>query len=124
MQIDTSNWYDGEVRAEDAPAQIRDAFAMIRNESIATIEGESCCSSCASHALAEATEGTPAEGYAFYHEQDVERGYDQLYIGFWSVSDIDEDTEWVAKQIVRAFEEHGFDVDWDGDINRKIRVES
>jgi hypothetical protein len=65
-------------------------------------------------------------GYCFYHGQDLARAVDGdgLYLAFGPIDPRKEKTEgpvigsWVVEELKRA----GFDVDWNGSFEQRIRV--
>jgi hypothetical protein len=63
-------------------------------------------------------------GYCFYHSQDVEDAIDGLWlqIAFGDVNDDPQKSAAVAKTIQRVLEQHGFKVEWDGDIGTRLKI--
>jgi len=63
-------------------------------------------------------------GYCFYHGQDLARAVagQGLMLAFGDMKDTDEGKAAIAASIVRALEQHGFEVDWSGSVQTKINV--
>ena len=63
-------------------------------------------------------------GFCFYHTQDLHRAVDGtgLYLGFGDLMDDDARTVVVGRQIRQAFEQAGFEVDWDGTADTRINL--
>ena len=88
------------------------------------IKGEQsfwCCQTCGASAM----EDYEAEydGYVFYHKQDFDTlksdGYTHLSFGsFRDVYILD-----IAHKIVKAFQDEGIKVNWNGDINTRIQID-
>lgn len=88
------------------------------------IKGEQdfwCCQTCGSSAMDDYQ--NTYDGYVFYHNQDTDTlksdGY--TYLSFGSFKDVyvlD-----VAHKIVKAFQDEGIKVNWDGNINTRIQIE-
>jgi hypothetical protein len=87
-----------------------------------------CCQSCGHSEIwaeiREAQEHGPVIGYTFYHEQDTESAVDggYLYLAYGAVEDDEEATREVARRIVRALEEAGLGVEWNGDLRQRILI--
>lgn len=72
-------------------------------------------------------EGTMSEGYCFYHEQDLERAIDpdepMLHLAFQKIDNSDpEVTAKLGKTIVEVLQKHHLNVDWNGDVNKRIII--
>lgn len=73
-------------------------------------------------------------GYCFYHEQDIERlipefssneikqNKGELLLGFGSINESDSNSVKVAKTIIGRLKQFNLDVNWDGDLNKRIEV--
>jgi len=72
--------------------------------------------------------GIKATGFCYYHAQDLARTVDEdirnLYLGFDSPSQNDDDALQVAKKIVAALTKNGFGVNWSGTIDQRIEVKN
>lgn len=106
------------------PREYRELFAALRDQQLVTVEGDSCCSTCANYeggqlAEALAADGHPVAGVATYHDQNVERGFDRLLIGYGGH---DYPDAAVAGMIVEAAVDAGLEAEWDGDTALKVEV--
>jgi hypothetical protein len=72
--------------------------------------------------------GIKATGYCFYHAQDLERAVDpeiqSLFLGFDSVSQNDDHTIKVGRTIVQILQESGFEVVWNGTVEKRIEIKN
>lgn len=94
-------------------------FKKLRERGFKTIEGDICCGGCAAAQLA--TDGEDGQPGAFYHEQDVENGYDEVYVGFGVIGgELDEASAEVGRTIVDVAEDMGIDTEWEGNPARRI----
>lgn len=112
--------------------RVRDAFAELTSRGIVAslnLGGDQDDGSHLSRELAAARPGT--RGYAFCHEQDVNRLAHPdpvLYLGFDAVGDFadraayDEAARVVGAEIVTALTAYGLSTDWAGSPTARIRV--
>jgi hypothetical protein len=114
------------------PLRLADAFEELRSLGIIALhnagytisDGESDVVEI-EHALRE--EGIVSEGYCFYHEQDLERAIDlddpMLHLAFQKIDNSDpEVTAKVGKTVVEVLQKHHLNVDWNGDVNKRIII--
>lgn len=70
--------------------------------------------------------GIKATGYCYYHSQDLGRAVDEeirnLYLGFDSPAQNDQEALQVAGKIVSALRENNFDVHWSGTVDQRIEI--
>lgn len=70
--------------------------------------------------------GIKATGYCYYHSQDLGRAVDEeirnLYLGFDSPAQNDQEALLVAGKIVSALRENNFDVHWSGTVDQRIEI--
>ncbi len=131
--------YSARVKASEAewryptdPYRLADAFEELRSLGIIALhnagytisDGESDVIEI-EHSLRE--DGIVSEGYCFYHEQDLERAIDpdepMLHLAFQKIDNSDpEVTAKVGKIIVEVLQKHHFNVDWNGDVNKRIII--
>lgn len=121
--------------------RIDNVFADLEKGGIIARPDFSCCNGCASGELenevARWTGPVPVTGYVFFHEQSTDHANDgrKLWLAHGSLLEKETDgndatgyerlfahQEWVGNEVVRQFREHGFIVEWDGDVSRKIAV--
>lgn len=123
-------------------ARIEAVFADLEKRGIIARADFWCCNSCASSAMLnrelpsyQARVGPEHQpiGYVFFHEQSTDsanQGH-SLHLLHGSISEADDaaDTEQVerdqalvAQIVVEEFREHGFEIDWNGDLGRTIEV--
>lgn len=113
------------------------AFRQLEQEGVVARMNFTCCSSCGFTEIDD--ERTPLDRvingeyrylereFVFFHHQDAERLVDPpalLYLGYGSFlrepSDVDEQA---GRHVAQVLEQHGFDVDWDGDVQARICVQ-
>lgn len=105
------------------------AFAALEAEGVISRQNFSCCGTCGSTEIWDEIDtaraaGRPANGYAFYHQQDTEsaiEGYG-LHLNYGAYEEGPEAAVAIGHQIVNRLEEHGLHTDWDGRIERRIGV--
>lgn len=63
-------------------------------------------------------------GYCFYHSQDVDRALTdgQLLIAFGDLHDDPRQAANVAQSVQRVLEQHGFQVEWNGDVGTRLNI--
>jgi len=64
------------------------------------------------------------KGYCFYHGQDLERAVngEGLFLAFGDLDAIAEQKKAVGEQIKACLERHGFEVEWNGDPERRMAI--
>jgi hypothetical protein len=71
-------------------------------------------------------QGIKATGFCYYHSQDLARAVDpesrNLYLGFDSPTQNDEEALIVAKMIVDALTQNGLQVSWPGTVDQRIQI--
>ena len=107
--------------------RLRTAFRALERDAIVARENFTCCQTCGSDEIrgeVEKFKGGPAKGYAFFHQQDTERAVTSggLYLAYGATADSEAAALDVARRIVKAFEDAGLAVEWDGSWNRRILV--
>jgi hypothetical protein len=72
--------------------------------------------------------GIKAIGFCYYHTQDLARTVDKeirnLYLGFDSPTQNDNEALQVANKIVAALRENNFEVSWTGTIEQRIEIKN
>jgi hypothetical protein len=108
-----------------------DTFYELNRKKILTLhmagytrqDGESDCYAVQSSLI---EKGICASGYCFYHMQDVEKViFDQgagLFLAFGSFSEQDMAIEEVGNIIVDELKHAGFEVEWNGDVDKRILI--
>ena len=69
--------------------------------------------------------GIIANGYCYYHSQDLERAIDEngmLFIGYDSVDQNNEVAMEIANRIVSLLKAYGFNVKWNGSLDTRIEI--
>jgi hypothetical protein len=63
-------------------------------------------------------------GYCFYHGQDLERVVkgESLHLTFGDIHGDDAKGVGIGITICRVFKQHGFAVEWDGDVKTRIQI--
>lgn len=72
--------------------------------------------------------GVKAIGFCYYHSQDLARAVDpfirNLYLGFDSATQNDDEALHVARMIVSTLEENGFQVSWPETVEQRIEIKN
>jgi hypothetical protein len=76
-------------------------------------------------------DGVPVIGYVFYHQQDSENAAEgsSLYINYGSCEEAPDEATYsqmsvsIAQTACEVIKKHGLDVDWDGSISTRPRIE-
>lgn len=117
-------------RAETQPPQSKELALREALEKRGVLFAENfwCCTTCANSAIDE-YEPLGYAYYAFYHEQDAKSAAEtgELYLGFGPFDlsgDSDARVLRAGRKIVQAAKSVGFQVDWDGDAESRIRLEN
>lgn len=70
--------------------------------------------------------GIKAAGYCYYHSQDLARAVDpeigNLYLGFDSITQDDNEALHVGNKIVDKLRKNGFEVSWPGTVDQRIEI--
>lgn len=70
--------------------------------------------------------GVKANGFCYYHSQDLARAIDpntrNLYLGFDSVTQNDDEALQVAQMIIAAVTENGLQVNWPGTVTQRLEI--
>lgn len=105
------------------------AFASLESKGVIARQNYSCCGTCGSFEIWEELvsardAGMPVRGYTFFHQQDTESAIegDFLYLNYGSINDGDEDAISIGHEVHAELKAHGLDVDWDGDLSKRIGV--
>lgn len=73
-------------------------------------------------------QGIQALGYCYYHTQDLERAIDpdirNLFLGFDSATRDEEKAISIAHTIVAGLAAQGFEVNWNGEVGRRIEIKN
>jgi hypothetical protein len=72
--------------------------------------------------------GIKAIGFCYYHSQDLARTVDKdirnLYLGFDSPTQDDNEALQVAKKIVSTLQDNNFEVSWTGTVDQRIEIKN
>ncbi len=103
------------------------AFEQLKSSGILAQHHYTCCGSCGNfelplHIKYESTKGRVWRGYTFYHVQDTESAVSGcgLCLSYGSASEDEQECVAIGREIANVLREHGFDVDWDGSIAKRI----
>ena len=70
--------------------------------------------------------GIKAEGFCYYHAQDLARAVDpevqNLYLGFDSATQDDAEALLVANKIIDKLKQQGFEISWPGTVDQRIEI--
>lgn len=112
-------WYEGEISPSCIPDPLSDLMEAFREKGLLTIDGESCCSTCAAHELSNSADEMDVPGFAYVHEQNLETMGDSVNVGFGGNN---METEEVGELLAETAEDEGFKVVWDGSASTKVEV--
>ena len=98
---------------------ITEIFKKLRKTGLLAVQRYKCCSSCAGAALGIRFEEKPDKyrGAVFYHRQDWDtyKRNGKLYLRFGTINeDNDEVTYEIGHEVMDAFREGGWKIDWNG----------
>ncbi|MEU7674281.1 hypothetical protein AB0C42_05665 [Micromonospora taraxaci] len=99
------------------------AFRTLSDAGLVARENFSCCRNCGTAEIgAEVPRGRTARGYAFYHQQDAERGVDGsgVHVAYGLFEQ--PPTAQIGEEVAAALRAEGLTVHWDGDPGTRIRV--
>lgn len=101
-------------------------FRLLRRQDLVARQGFLCCGGCAAAAAGEMAEARGLRGAVFYHKQDSEdlaRGADRLFLKYGATKGGDKEANVeIARVVVWAANQIGFDVEWGGDTHKCIEV--
>ena len=107
--------------------RLAQAFEALERDAILATHNSGYTTSDAHHDAWEIIRGDPAgqwRGFAYYHEQDVERTVDgmPLLLGFDAVADGEDAKRAVGEAVAAGLRDAGFTVDWNGDPETRMGV--
>ena len=105
-------------------------FESLESTGIVARQNFTCCQSCGHAEIweeieqvrQESTQEIPVAGYVFYHQQDTERACDEgvLYLAYGAADSADATALEIATRISSLLKENGFNVDWNGSLDKRI----
>jgi hypothetical protein len=105
------------------------AFAALTAAGIVARQDFTCCSSCGAAEIGDeialvTAGGTTVRGYAFYHQQSTEAAVDgnALMLTYGALEDDEVAAVQIGHEVVAVLAAHGFQCDWDGNIEKCIGV--
>lgn len=105
------------------------AFAELESNGVLCRQHYSCCSSCGVVEIHEEIDnatkvGNGFRGYTFYSTQDtaIAMGGDGLHLDYGSTKPDEKASIRIGNEVASTLKAQGLEVDWDGTINRRIRV--
>ena len=104
--------------------QLRKAFKKLEKKGLIARPNYMCCTTCASHGVAEDAELMGCTGGVYWHRQnedDLRQGGD-LHIGFVGAAFDDKKTAEVGRILAETLVEEGLDAAWTGDPGTKVEV--
>ncbi len=102
------------------------AFDEMEEQGIVARQNFTCCQNCGHAEIWEELELTRQEhevsGYVFFHMQDTDRVLEEgrLYIAYGAADSADESAIVVAEKAAQILKKSGFNVDWDGTLDKRI----
>jgi hypothetical protein len=125
-QIESQHWghpTDFERLAKTFDELITEKIVCLHNAGFTRSDGEGDCMETIER-LEEL--GIKAIGFCYYHSQDLGRAVDpesrNLYLGFNSVVENDNEAILIANRIIQKLKKNGFDVDWSGTVDQRIEI--
>lgn len=125
-QKESSTWArpnDFDKLAESFDQLIKQKIVCIHKAGYTKQDGEGDCMETIER-LSEL--GIKTIGFCYYHSQDLARAVDNecrnLYLGFDSPTQDDNEAVKVAIKIVSVLKENTFDVNWNGTVNQRIEI--
>lgn len=101
------------------------AFAELRKNGLVARQNFTCCQSCGNYSGWEEVKGSKKMGLVFYHRQDKENLQKDRYV-YLAYSGWDEPgkstTKEVGNLVVETMKNNGLSVEWNGDVNTRIKV--
>jgi len=124
---------DAEERHRDWPSQtdcdrLDTAFHLLNESGIVARQNFTCCQNCGHAEIGEEIDAEQkrhaVRGYVFYHMQDTEGAaeYGSLYLAYGSLSGEQAETKPIAAEIVDRLRQVDLDVEWNGELDTRIRV--
>jgi hypothetical protein len=107
--------------------RLDDAFAELNDDGVIALHNTGMTMSDGQEDVGQALHErgrSGIKGYCFYHGQDLERAVngDGLWLAFGDLDAIAEQKKAVGEQIKACLERHGFDVEWNGDPERRQTI--
>lgn len=108
--------------------KLDEAFAELDRLGIVARQNFACCQTCGhteiDYEIGKTVVHRRVHGYVFFHGQDSEHvaNNDSLYLAYGSVSCNDDDSVAVGHEIVAVLKKHGLVVEWNGLIQKRIRI--
>jgi hypothetical protein len=102
------------------------AFAALNSAGIVARQNFACCQNCGHDEIMdevrEAAETIDVRGYVFYHMQDTDSVLEDgtLFLAFGGR----DDQQAVAWEIVEALKREALDVEWNGEVSKRIVVKN
>jgi hypothetical protein len=106
------------------------AFEELEAQGIVAKQNFTCCQTCGHAEIWEEIEQAKADsevrGYVFYHMQDTDRVLEEgrLYLAYGAVDNSDAASIKVARTIAEVMSVRGFNVDWNGSLDKRICLEN
>ena len=97
---------------------------LVTEHNIKAEQDFTCCGSCGHYEMKQCPEDCKCwKGYCFYHMQSSEGLLEtgEVYLQHNAMKE--EDSDMVARTICDVLEEYGFEVEWEGDTSKAIRVQ-
>jgi hypothetical protein len=111
--------------------KLDEAFAELDRNGIVARQNWTCCQACGHTDIAYETGKTSVHrrvyGYVFFHHGDAENvvNADHLYLAYGSVLNrSDDEAVAVAHEVVAVLRKHGFTVEWNGLIQKRIGIKN
>jgi hypothetical protein len=105
------------------------AFADLERSGIVARQNFTCCQNCGHAEIGDAiggaeSSGTKPVGYTFFHWQTTEHAVEDgnLYLYYGAVRAGGDASVRVARAVVETLERHDLAVDWNGSLDKAIRV--
>jgi hypothetical protein len=108
--------------------KLDDAFAELDRNGIVARQNFTCCQTCG-HAeikdeILNAQEYRRIRGYVFFHQQDSEHAAesDTLHLAYGAVDRDEDESVVIGHEIVTTLRKHKLIVEWNGTIQKRIKI--
>jgi len=108
--------------------RIDKAFAALETKGIVARQNFTCCQTCGNAEIGDEIEEFARKskpiGYTYYHMQDTESACEDgsLYLAYGSVGGTDEDAVRIGNTIRDTLTDHGLNVEWNGQLDKRICI--
>jgi hypothetical protein len=108
--------------------KLDEAFAELDRNGIVARQNYTCCQTCGhteiAYELGKTSVHRRVYGYVFFHRGDAESVTSEgdLYLAYGTLNQGDDEAVAVAHEVVAVLRKHGFTVEWNGRIQKRIGI--